>query len=356
MNSPYRWRYGTAKAGGREKWRLAILAVGFAVLCGTLTACLDTTPATIKFGLLAPFEGADRTTGYDALAGVRLALHEHNQSSSGYRIELVALDDHRDASGQTAAQRAAELVADPGVVAVIGGFGNGPASGAAPVLADAGVPFVMAAATDEDLPMTGAIRLSPGDDAIARHVLNWATAWNVNRWYVVGQNGLADAMRRDLAAEGLSTVGDERDAEIVVYAGTAVVEAASLLGNLPGDGSGPIFVGGPALDRPRFAQLLGPLGAGAYYVSLARPADEPFASAFRTAVGAPPSSAARLAYDAARFILDSWDRRSPPTRAALLQALKQRGAGQTDSTVSPTLYRLDGAGYPGEQITTKPRW
>ncbi len=325
------------------------------MLCGALTACLDTTPATIKFGLLAPFEGADRATGYDALAGVRLALREHNQSASGFRIELVALDDHHDPSGQMAAQRAAEIVADPGVVAVIGGFGNGPASGAAPVLAEAGVPFVVAAATVNDMPLTGAVRLSPGDEAIARFVLDWATVWHANRWSIVGKGGLADALRQTLATEGMSTVADEREAQVVMYAGNDVVEAASLLGNLPGDGSGPIFVGGPAVDNPRFAQLAGPRGAGANYISLARPADEPLAAAFQAATGSPPSSAAKLAYDAARFLLDSWDRHSPPTRAALLQALKQRGAGQTARDVTPTLYRLDGTGYPGEQLTSKLR-
>ena len=116
----------------------------FLLLCAAIAAilsgCWASTPAVVKIGLIAPFEGAYRDTGYGALAGVRLALRAQNERAGSFRVELVALDDHHDRTGQLAAQRAAELVADAAVVAVIGGFGDGPAKGAAPVLAAAGGP------------------------------------------------------------------------------------------------------------------------------------------------------------------------------------------------------------------------
>jgi hypothetical protein len=72
-----------------------------------------------KIGLIAPFEGEQRATGYEALYAVKLALREQNVRGgvAGWNLELVALDngDH----SQQALRQAQALVVDPDVVFVL---------------------------------------------------------------------------------------------------------------------------------------------------------------------------------------------------------------------------------------------
>jgi len=332
------------------RWQVGTFLT-WAVLGAVLSGCLATTPVVVKIGLIAPFEGADRAIGYDALAGVKLALREHNRRSEGYRIELVALDDHRDVTGRMAAQRATELVGDPRVVGVVGGFGDGSARGAASVLASAGVPFVIADAVDGSVPTEGVVRLPPGEGALAREMLTWAAERGERRWYVAGDGTLAGAMRDAFSEAGLPIVHRVGEATAVFFAGNDPVEAALLLKSLRATGSDVLFVGGPALDTPRFAQVAGSDAAGVFYVSLAGPPDEAFAAVFRAAMGAEPTPAAALAYRATETLLTMAKRASPPTREGLMQALRERGTAALRPSLS--LRRLDSSGYPGALVSTE---
>jgi len=120
--------------GGRGRWRgdrflrlrswppASPLQLTFYFLLFTfllLTACASVQPV-VKIGLVAPFEGAQRELGYDAIYAARLAVREVNQAGGigGYRVALVALDDGGD--DLLAAETAASLIIDPAVVAVIG--------------------------------------------------------------------------------------------------------------------------------------------------------------------------------------------------------------------------------------------
>lgn len=84
-----------------------------------LTSCASVQPV-VKIGLVAPFEGAQRELGYDAIYAARLAVREINQAGGvgGYHVALVALDD--GGNEQLAAETAASLTIDPAIVAVIG--------------------------------------------------------------------------------------------------------------------------------------------------------------------------------------------------------------------------------------------
>ena len=92
-------------------------------IAGWLVAPLVVTygaPPTVKIGLIAPFEGLYRATGYEVLFAVKLALQERNegQGLQGYHVELVALNDFNDQ--EEGAKQARALVADPDIVGVIG--------------------------------------------------------------------------------------------------------------------------------------------------------------------------------------------------------------------------------------------
>lgn len=93
-------------------WRGVVVASLLALL---LAGCSDVRPVA-KIGLIAPFEGLHRRTGYAALAAMRQAIVETPAGATG--IIPLALDDSAD---PVRAQRAAEkLLSDPQVSAVVG--------------------------------------------------------------------------------------------------------------------------------------------------------------------------------------------------------------------------------------------
>ena len=90
---------------------LSVLLLGVLLLAG----CTSVRP-TLKVGLLAPFEGLHRRSGYAALAAVRAAVADFPYAEAG--VLPLALDDGGQPQG---AQRAAQkLLADGRVAAVVG--------------------------------------------------------------------------------------------------------------------------------------------------------------------------------------------------------------------------------------------
>lgn len=91
---------------------LPIRAFSAAALLLILAGCVvRATPPLSRIALLAPFEGADRAVGYEALYGARLALAE----TADLRLELLPIDVGHDQAGE----RLAALAGDPLVRAVI---------------------------------------------------------------------------------------------------------------------------------------------------------------------------------------------------------------------------------------------
>ena len=83
------------------------------------TACIPaSTPQVVKIGLIAPFEGLYRRTGYAALAEMRKVLAAHVPASTAYRILPVALDDGGDP--EQARRAAQKLLVDPEVQVIVG--------------------------------------------------------------------------------------------------------------------------------------------------------------------------------------------------------------------------------------------
>jgi ABC-type branched-subunit amino acid transport system substrate-binding protein len=117
------------------------LLLTFYSLLLALTACASVQPV-VKIGLVAPFEGAERAIGYDAIYAARLAVREVNTAGgiNGYRVALVALDDGGDV--QLAAETAVSLTIDPAIVAVVGHGLAETTAVASPIYAQARIPFL----------------------------------------------------------------------------------------------------------------------------------------------------------------------------------------------------------------------
>ena len=118
-----------------------LLITVYGLLFTLLPACASVQPV-VKIGLVAPFEGAQRELGYDAIYAARLAVREINQAGGigGYRVALVALDDGGDAT--LAGETAASLTIDPAVVAVIGHGLAETTAVAQPIYAEANLPLL----------------------------------------------------------------------------------------------------------------------------------------------------------------------------------------------------------------------
>ena len=100
---------------------------------------LGGTQPLVKIGLAAPFEGLNRPSGYEALAGVKLALAERNATGGvgGYNVELVALNDFNEPN--EARLQASEFAADPAVLGVVAGWTDETARASLPVYRQVGL-------------------------------------------------------------------------------------------------------------------------------------------------------------------------------------------------------------------------
>lgn len=76
-----------------------------------LAGCAPRTGQIVRIALLAPFEGADRDIGYEALYAARMAVAE----TDDIWLELLPIDD----GGDQGVARARALAADPLVKAVL---------------------------------------------------------------------------------------------------------------------------------------------------------------------------------------------------------------------------------------------
>lgn len=119
--------------------QLSLVCLLFTV--SLLTGCASVQPV-VKIGLVAPFEGAQRALGYDAIYAARLAVRQINEAGgiNGTRVALVALDDGGDV--QLAEETAVSLTIDPTVVAVIGHGLPQTTAAVRPIYAEAGLPFL----------------------------------------------------------------------------------------------------------------------------------------------------------------------------------------------------------------------
>ncbi|MEZ4664187.1 MAG: hypothetical protein R2911_42195 [Caldilineaceae bacterium] len=83
------------------------------------SSCIPgSTPRVIKIGLIAPFEGLYRRTGYAALDEMHKTLAANAPASTAFRIMPVALDDGGDP--EQARRAAQKLLVDPEVRAIVG--------------------------------------------------------------------------------------------------------------------------------------------------------------------------------------------------------------------------------------------
>jgi len=96
------------------------------LVSGLLLACLlascvpSSTRPVVKLGLIAPFEGLYRRTGYAALDGMRLAIQEQQDMAACAGLEFLPLALNDTNLPHHAQRSAQKLLLDPSVRAIIG--------------------------------------------------------------------------------------------------------------------------------------------------------------------------------------------------------------------------------------------
>jgi branched-chain amino acid transport system substrate-binding protein len=93
------------------------LSISLLLFCSFLTSCTSIRPV-IKIGLLAPFEGVERRSGYVALTAMRQAIAD--STPTNVTIMPLALDSGADSTGVERAAR--KLLQDAAVAALVGPY------------------------------------------------------------------------------------------------------------------------------------------------------------------------------------------------------------------------------------------
>jgi branched-chain amino acid transport system substrate-binding protein len=166
---------------------------------------LGGTQPLVKIGLAAPFEGLNRPLGYEALAGVKLALAERNATGGvqGYSVELVALNDFGEPD--EARLQAREFAADPAVLGVVTGWTDETARASLPVYRQAGLGVVVPWSIHPELadPESGVVLAACDEQRAAEVLAEGAAATSPSRLAVVADGPPATVYVESLKALGM---------------------------------------------------------------------------------------------------------------------------------------------------------
>jgi hypothetical protein len=141
---------GRGSEGARRGFFPALtLSLSLSLVLLLLAACIPTRPVA-KIGLIAPFEGIYRQSGYEALAAMRVAIEE--SETGPFEVMPLALDSGMSPSQARRAMQ--KLLVDPSVKAVVGPFSPDTADAVADLLDPQGdgwfLPFLPSAIEDRE--------------------------------------------------------------------------------------------------------------------------------------------------------------------------------------------------------------
>jgi ABC-type branched-subunit amino acid transport system substrate-binding protein len=290
---------------------------GFLIGLLGLTACRS--PELWTIGLVAPFEGRDRAIGYDLIFGARLAIREWNaRHPDGPWAMLLALDDGGDP--ERAQERARQITACPGLIAVIGHFRPETTRAAAPVYREAGVLWIAPLLPADRVP-AGAMATAADTSTMVEALMGslpqasgsrfWMVRDGEEQWF--GPEAVAVIRARGWqVVEARWTEADPQGEEPVLFDGRAV-HAGEAVRRWRQAGWRGLLFGGPGLLHPDLRALI-PGDPGIRVVAETRRVDDPgWVAAYRAlSLGTPPGPYAALGYDLAWALLQA--RRSPSFR------------------------------------------
>ena len=170
----------------------AVLSAAWFTLAGATAVQAEeqgVTERQILFGQSAAFSGPAQDLGKNMRLGIEAAFEEANRNGGvhGRRLVLQSLDDAYEPEAAIANTR--RLIADEGVFALIGAVGTPTSRSAAPIAADAGVPYLA--------PFTGA--------AFLRHP-DWRNVINLRASYYQETEEMVARLIGDLGIERIAVM------------------------------------------------------------------------------------------------------------------------------------------------------
>ena len=309
--------------------RLGRFATALLVLLLAGAGCTPVRPV-VKIGLIAPFEGLYRETGYEALAALRAAIE--TCAPAGIDVLPLALDDSN--RPDNARRAAAKLLVDPATAAIIGPYNFDTAIAAGQELTAGRVnllaPYILGAdgrfaAPDGDLGWLA--DLIAAIAAVAQHegaqqiaVAGLPPAWLAPlSALLAGSPAPIPVHLLDPDAGALSDPGAHGAYLWLGEAHTGAHRLAELRAMRPDaafwlgpQGGDPVFTAHAAIQGPVYWATW----AGAQYNSVSQPA-------------ALSSPAARLTFDAACAALKGMDGESPPPQPRRLEAYRIAQNGES---------------------------
>ncbi len=254
-------------------------------------------PPTVKIGLVAPFEGHYRSTGYEVLFAVKLALQERNRGEGlvGYRVELVALNDFNEPS--EAYRQAQSLAADPGILGVIGHFSSEATEAALPIYQEAHLAVAVPWSVDGSIlkdDTKGVVSVAATKDEALEQLQGVGRKMGFDQLEFISEANI-ESISDDVQAVQLST--------------DAVTAGNIMLALHESNISVPVF-GQTDVGNRQLIQVAGAPANGLIFVSPGPAAtdvqaDQDFIEAYQALAGFPPPPRAVQAYDATHVLLDS---------------------------------------------------
>ena len=242
------WRLLLLLSPGRPGAAGVVTGVLLALLL--LGSCTNVRP-THKIGLLAPFEGLHRRSGYAALSAVRAAIADFPSAQAG--ILPLALDD--GGQPQTARAAARKLLVDARLVAVVGPLSPDLSAAAQPLLDAAGIwwspPYALVGEQWAAGLVAAAAAQARQDGAAGLVLAGWTPGWpalDAAAWTAIA----------DLPVRLLDDPEGVGANEAVFWLGSPDAGAAYLV-QLRRAHPLSLFVMGPAGEDPVFAERAGSL-------------------------------------------------------------------------------------------------
>jgi branched-chain amino acid transport system substrate-binding protein len=309
----------------------------------------------LKIASISPLSGSLTAIGSEVKRGAELAVHDHLQEfkALGYDLSLVSYDDQ--ASATLGTQLATTILADQGVLGVVGALNSSVSNVVAQAFAPDKLALISPASTNDQLTENSwshFSRIVAPDSAQSVAAANYiADDLKATSVFVVSDN---TAYGNGLTKALVSTL-KKRNVKLADYIGTTATQIADVVQKIKASGAPvvyfggtddtggllvkalraasvkAIFMGGDGLDSPSFLSRAGSAGAGVIYTTVFGPVNSfsnsyTFTEAYRAAYKTPPSGVAVYAYDATSVLLAAIRTASKsghlPTRAQVTEAVR----------------------------------
>lgn len=214
-------------------------------------------------GFVAPLTSAEAVVAAPMLEAVEAVV-----AGSGTDVRVIACDDGRDAARAVAAVEA--LLAEPGLLGIVGPKNSGSALAAAPLTRAAGVAMLLPCATADELTTPGGaiFRLCAADAATAAAAAGLAVELGVERLAVFADDtaygrGLAQRVRTAADRAGM-TVTESVDDTGAAFLAMGEVEQAVLMRQLRDGGYAGALMSAEGGPGAPVVDLAGPAAEGAW--------------------------------------------------------------------------------------------